>query len=83
MIRFPGYSLMDNETSQLHTHPSLLIRLRDARDGAAWALFVEIYTPLIYRYCRKRHLQEADAAEVAQEVPVSYTHLTLPTILRV
>jgi len=68
MIRFPGYSLMDNETSQLHTHPSLLIRLRDARDGAAWALFVEIYTPLIYRYCRKRHLQEADAAEVAQEV---------------
>ena len=60
--------MMENQTSQLHTHPSLLIRLRDARDAAAWSLFIEVYTPLIYRYCRKHHLQEADAAEVAQEV---------------
>jgi len=60
--------VIDNPSSLLHTHPSLLLRLRDARDAGAWALFVEIYTPLIYRYCRKHQLQEADAAEVAQEV---------------
>ncbi|MFT3882185.1 MAG: sigma-70 family RNA polymerase sigma factor [Gemmatales bacterium] len=60
--------MIDNPSSHLHTHPSLLLRLRDARDNGAWALFVEVYTPLIFRYCRKHHLQEADAAEVAQEV---------------
>lgn len=60
--------MIDNPSSHLHTHPSLLLRLRDARDDGAWSLFVEVYTPLIYRYCRKHHLQEADAAEVAQEV---------------
>ncbi len=64
----PGYSVSESQPSLLHTHPSLLVRLRDVRDVAAWSLFVEVYTPLIYRYCRKYHLQEADAAEVAQEV---------------
>ncbi len=50
------------------TRPSLLLRLRDAGDAAAWEQFVEIYTPLIYGFCRRRGLQEADAADVAQEV---------------
>jgi RNA polymerase sigma-70 factor (ECF subfamily) len=50
------------------TRPSLLVRLRDAADQRAWAEFVEIYTPLIFRFCRHRGLQEADAADVAQEV---------------
>jgi RNA polymerase sigma-70 factor (ECF subfamily) len=44
------------------------LRLRDARDAAAWAQFVEIYTPLVFTFCRQRGLQEADAADVAQEV---------------
>lgn len=60
--------MVDNTSSLLHTHPSLLVRLRDAKDASAWTLFLEVYTPLIYRYCRKHHLQEADAVEVAQEV---------------
>jgi RNA polymerase sigma-70 factor (ECF subfamily) len=42
--------------------------LRDARDESAWGQFVEIYTPLIYGFCRGRGLQEADAADVCQEV---------------
>ena len=50
------------------TRPSLLLRIRDAQDGAAWDQFVEIYTPLIFAFCRKRDLQEADAADVCQEV---------------
>ena len=49
------------------THPSLLLRVRDVNDNAAWTQFVEIYTPLIYGYCRSRGLQEGDAADVAQE----------------
>lgn len=50
------------------TRPSLLLRVRDAKDDLAWAQFVEIYTPLIFGFCRGRGLQEADAADVAQEV---------------
>jgi RNA polymerase sigma factor (sigma-70 family) len=49
------------------TRPSLLFRVRDASDEGAWRQFVEIYTPLIYGYCRSRGLQESDAADVAQE----------------
>ena len=36
------------------TRPSLLVRLRDRQDRRAWAEFVEIYTPLVYRYCGRR-----------------------------
>jgi RNA polymerase sigma factor (sigma-70 family) len=50
------------------TRPSLLVRMRNAEDQRAWSEFVEIYTPLIYGFCRKRGLQEADSADVAQEV---------------
>jgi RNA polymerase sigma-70 factor (ECF subfamily) len=45
----------------------LLFRLRDASDERAWQHFVEIYTPLIFRYCHGRGLQDGDAADVAQE----------------
>ena len=56
---------MDDSPS---TRPSLLIRLRDPDDDRAWAECVEIYTPLIHRLARQRGLQEADAADLAQEV---------------
>ena len=48
------------------TRPSLLIRLRDHQDHAAWGQFVEVYAPLIYGYLRKRGLQDADAADLTQ-----------------
>jgi RNA polymerase sigma-70 factor (ECF subfamily) len=50
------------------TRPSLLVRLRDAEDGHAWRQFVQLYAPLIYRYARRHQLQEADAADLTQEV---------------
>jgi RNA polymerase sigma-70 factor (ECF subfamily) len=50
------------------TAPSLLVRLRDARDGMAWDQFVEIYSPLIYHFARSRGLQDADAADLMQDV---------------
>jgi RNA polymerase sigma-70 factor (ECF subfamily) len=51
-----------------HTRYSLLARLADADDGAAWRDFETIYQPAIYRHARSRSLQEADALEVVQEV---------------
>jgi RNA polymerase sigma-70 factor (ECF subfamily) len=50
------------------TRASLLVRLRDPHDGAAWREFVAVYGPLVYGYARKQGLQDADAADVGQEV---------------
>jgi RNA polymerase sigma-70 factor (ECF subfamily) len=50
------------------TRESLLVRLRDPRDGAAWAEFVELYGPVVYGYARKQRLQDADAADLCQDV---------------
>jgi RNA polymerase sigma-70 factor (ECF subfamily) len=53
------------------TRASLLLRLRDPRDGAAWQDFVDLYTPLVYGYARKQGLQDADAADLTQDVLVA------------
>lgn len=54
-----------NELPQ--TRQSLLLLLRDRSDDA-WQEFLEIYEQAIYRYCRMRGLQDADACDVTQEV---------------
>jgi RNA polymerase sigma-70 factor (ECF subfamily) len=54
--------------SALQTRPILLIRIRDAQDLEAWRTFVVVYAPLVHAYCRKQGLQDADAADVCQEV---------------
>jgi RNA polymerase sigma factor (sigma-70 family) len=59
---------MADSDSELRTRPSLLIRIRNPRDEAAWSLFVEIYAPVVYRYCRRRGLQDYDSSDVTQEV---------------
>jgi RNA polymerase sigma-70 factor (ECF subfamily) len=50
------------------TRASLLLRLRDPRDGQAWEEFVAIYAPLIDRLARAQGLQAADAADLSQDV---------------
>jgi RNA polymerase sigma-70 factor (ECF subfamily) len=50
------------------TRASLLVRLRDPLDAAAWGQFVDLYAPLIYGYVRKQGLQDADAADLCQDV---------------
>src|SRR5262249_4423952 len=47
---------------------SLLVRLRNPRDEVAWAEFIDLYAPLVYNYARKQGLQDADAADLSQEV---------------
>ncbi len=50
------------------TRSSLLLRIRDAQDSEAWGQFVELYAPMVYGFLRKHNLQDADAADLTQEV---------------
>ena len=50
------------------TRVSLILRLQDAEDVAAWEEFVELYTPVVHRAATARGLQEADADNIVQEV---------------
>ncbi len=53
------------------TRMSLIARLADADDVAAWQEFVQIYLPLLYRLARRKGLQHADAEELGQDVLVA------------
>jgi len=59
---------MSEHDSSLHTRPSLLTRIRDIQDAESWSTFVDTYGPLVYRYARRQGLQDADAADITQEV---------------
>jgi RNA polymerase sigma factor (sigma-70 family) len=50
------------------TRVTLLTRIRDGRDADAWREFVQIYGPVVYRFARNRGLQDADAADLMQDV---------------
>jgi RNA polymerase sigma-70 factor (ECF subfamily) len=60
---------MDESQARHSTNPVLLSRLRASpADQAAWAQFVRHYGTMIYRWCRRWNLQEADAQDVTQNV---------------
>jgi len=50
------------------TRVSLLLRLRDPKDTEAWRQFVQVYASVVYGFARKRGLQDADAADLMQDV---------------
>ncbi len=50
------------------TRVSLLLRLRDSQDHAAWLEFVSLYEPATYRLLRRQGLQDADAQEIVQQL---------------
>lgn len=54
--------------SPSETRASLLIRIQDAGDERAWSEFMAMYAPLIAKFARRGGLQEADAADLAQDV---------------
>ena len=60
------------------TSASLLERLRDPSDERAWGRFVELYTPLLFSWARKLGMQDADGADLVQDVLVQLLR-TLPT----
>jgi RNA polymerase sigma-70 factor (ECF subfamily) len=61
----------------MDTPASLLERLRQPAPQEAWVRFVELYVPLLYRWARRLGLQEADAADLVQEV-LLVLHRRLP-----
>lgn len=58
------------------TRPSLLLRLRDPADAAAWSEFDHCYRDLILGYCRRRGMQHADAENIRQTVMVNLSKAT-------
>lgn len=44
------------------------MRIRDAQDQIAWGEFVQLYAPLIHSYGMHRGMQDADAADLVQDV---------------
>jgi RNA polymerase sigma factor (sigma-70 family) len=50
------------------TRASLLVQLRDGANHGAWQEFMKLYSPIVYGFARKRGLQDADAADLMQDV---------------
>jgi RNA polymerase sigma-70 factor (ECF subfamily) len=63
-----GVLVMAETPSESVTRPSLLFRLRDPQDGAAWGTFVDTYGPIVFGHCRRRGLRHEDAQDVTQRV---------------
>src|SRR4249920_2868123 len=50
------------------TRGSLLVQIRDGTNHDAWQEFIKLYGPVVYGFARKRGLQDADAADLMQDV---------------
>jgi RNA polymerase sigma factor (sigma-70 family) len=50
------------------TRVTLLARIRDSNDADAWREFLRLYGPVVYSFARNRGLQDADAADLMQDV---------------
>ena len=50
------------------TSASLLEKVRNRADQDAWKRFVHLYTPLLYSWAHRIHLQDQDAADLVQDV---------------
>jgi RNA polymerase sigma-70 factor, ECF subfamily len=53
------------------TRASLILRLQDAEDMAAWDEFASIYGPVVFKVAISRGFQAADAENLVQEVFMS------------
>jgi RNA polymerase sigma-70 factor (ECF subfamily) len=54
--------------SHEQTRASLILRLQDAEDMAAWDQFAAIYGPVVFNVATSRGFQAADAENLVQEV---------------
>lgn len=63
--RIPIGRSSDAEHPTLSTHFLMGIR---AMDPAAWQRLVEVFGPVVYRWCRASNVPERDAADVVQDV---------------
>jgi RNA polymerase sigma-70 factor (ECF subfamily) len=62
-------ALLPRRAIALDTTPaSLLVRLRRGADAPTWERFVALFTPLLDRWAHSLGLQDADAADLVQDV---------------
>lgn len=59
--------MSDRSANPSSASSTLLERVR-SQNPEAWQRLVELYGPLVYRWCRRAKLQPDDAADVVQEV---------------
>lgn len=59
--------ILNSFTTDQPTSPSLILRAKKL-DSSAWERLSRLYTPLVWQWVRKSHLQNNDAADVVQEV---------------
>lgn len=57
-----------SESDSPLTRASLLVQIRDGTNDGAWQEFIKLYGPVVYGFARKRGLQDADAADLMQDV---------------
>lgn len=58
---------MNDSTQSKVTSASLLSRARSS-DAAAWEKLVQLYSPLVYHWCRQLGVRSHDAADIMQDV---------------
>jgi RNA polymerase sigma-70 factor (ECF subfamily) len=58
---------VERGVADVETSASLLCRVQTF-DPTAWARLIDLYGPLVYRWCVRARLQPADAADVGQDV---------------
>lgn len=60
--------MMTHKSQHPETRLSLIVRLQNSRDEAAWAEFLMLYEPVILRLLQRQGLQDSDARDVCQQV---------------
>lgn len=66
-VKFVTRDPVNNDRTPTATSTSLLMRAK-ADDQSAWEILVELYSPLIYKWCLQSGYQSSDAADIGQEV---------------
>ena len=64
------------------TQSLLLANIQSLENREAWAEFVQIYRPVIYRMARRRGMQDADAQDLSQDVLFRVSKRMKPERLR-
>src|SRR4051812_13633655 len=64
----PAAANVDQGSSDALPTSRSLLALAKERDGPAWTRLVELYTPLVYFWCRRGPVQEQDIPDVVQDV---------------
>jgi RNA polymerase sigma factor (sigma-70 family) len=65
------YLMADRSPEWPSTHKTLIGQLQERPNGPAWDRFAEVYMPLIYRYCRRRSVQDVQAEDATSKTYIA------------